>query len=193
MAGQKQFDEQDVLDKAVHAFWSRGYKATSMQTLVDCMGINRASLYATFGGKRELFLRSLRSYSKTFCSTQLAALERTASPKEAIGGLFAHWIAQAQDDTSPRGCLLNNTAVELADEDAEINRIVVDFQCRIEFFLRAKVIEGQALGEIRKELDPNATAARLLACLLGLLVLARNRREPEVLKGVLKETMASIT
>ena len=62
MPWEKQFDSDAVLDKAMQAFWARGYEATSMQDLVDCMGINRGSLYATFGDKHSLFIQALRRY-----------------------------------------------------------------------------------------------------------------------------------
>ena len=64
MPRAKCFDRNDALEKAMKAFWSRGYEATSMQDLVDCMGINRGSLYNTFGGKHELFLEALDHYGQ---------------------------------------------------------------------------------------------------------------------------------
>ncbi len=56
MPWEKQFSTDDVLIKAMNAVWAQGYESTSMQDLVLCMGINRASLYATFGDKRGLFI-----------------------------------------------------------------------------------------------------------------------------------------
>ena len=57
MARPRIFNEDDVLDKAVNVFWAKGYEAASIQDLVDAMGIQRGSLYATFGGKQPLFLK----------------------------------------------------------------------------------------------------------------------------------------
>ena len=56
MAGIKQFDRHEVLDRAMAVFWKRGYEATSIQDLLEATGINRGSLYATFGNKQQLFL-----------------------------------------------------------------------------------------------------------------------------------------
>ena len=64
MPWQKSFDSDAALQKAMEAFWARGYEATSMQDLVDCMGLGRGSLYATFGGKRSLFVQALRRYDE---------------------------------------------------------------------------------------------------------------------------------
>ena len=59
MSRNKAFNEEEVIDKAVKVFWAKGYEATSMQDLIDAMGIQRGSLYATFGSKQQLFLKSL--------------------------------------------------------------------------------------------------------------------------------------
>ena len=55
MGRTKQFDHRTALDQAMELFWARGYHATSIQDLVDHLGVNRQSLYDTFGGKDELF------------------------------------------------------------------------------------------------------------------------------------------
>ena len=64
MAGVKQFDRIDVLDRAMALFWRRGYEATSIQDLVDATGINRGSLYASFTSKKGLFLAVLDHYAE---------------------------------------------------------------------------------------------------------------------------------
>ncbi|MGD9921955.1 MAG: TetR/AcrR family transcriptional regulator, partial [Pseudorhodoplanes sp.] len=65
MPWEKQFDTDEVLEKAMRAFWDRGYEATSLQDLVDHTGINRGSLYATFGDKHALFIAALRRYDES--------------------------------------------------------------------------------------------------------------------------------
>ena len=64
MARTKDFDEDEVLTKAMNLFWLNGYNGTSMQDLVDGLGISRSSLYDTFGDKRSLFLKTLENYKK---------------------------------------------------------------------------------------------------------------------------------
>jgi len=81
MPAEKQFDVDKVLDKAMQAFWLRGYEATSMQDLVDCTGVNRGSLYATYGDKHTLFLAALRMYDDTLRKKMLAELEARFAPR----------------------------------------------------------------------------------------------------------------
>ncbi|TET85435.1 MAG: TetR/AcrR family transcriptional regulator, partial [Desulfobacteraceae bacterium] len=87
MAWKKQFDEEEVLHRAMKAFWSRGYAATSVQDLVRSMGINKGSIYDTYGNKRGLFIKALRLYNDKR-KALLAGLERSGSSISAIRGLF---------------------------------------------------------------------------------------------------------
>ena len=59
MGRNKEFDETVVLRKAMELFLEQGYEKTSMNDLVEHMGIHRRSLYDTFGDKHALFMRTL--------------------------------------------------------------------------------------------------------------------------------------
>ena len=192
MVWERQFDATETLDSAMTAFWSRGYAATSMQDLVDALGVNRASLYNTFGGKRALFLRALRAYDRRFREARLADLDTEASPRVAIARLFHDWVAVLCRDGGRRGCFMTNTALELAPHDAEVGALVAASQADIERFFRDRLAEGQAQGDIRADLDPERTAAGLLSSLLGLLVLARSRPDPALLTAVADDSLARL-
>ena len=62
MAGIKRFDKDNVPDRAMRVFWERGYEANSIDDLLKATGINRGSLYGTFGDRRSLFLSALDRY-----------------------------------------------------------------------------------------------------------------------------------
>ncbi len=180
----KSFDVDKTLDKAMRLFWSRGYEATSMSDLVEAMGINRGSLYDTYGDKRALFIAALRHYDETCRKKPLAALERDYSPKAAIRALFRHWIEVALTDPARRGCFLTNTALELAAHDRQVSAIVASSQKETEDFFHRLIKKGQSNGEIRKDLRTKETARLLLANLIGLLVLARSRPERRLLQSI---------
>ena len=124
MPWQKQFDVDDALSKAMHAFWARGYEATSMQDLVDCMGINRGSLYATFGDKRSLFVQAVRRYDTVHREAWVASLATSAVPRDAIVSVFRDVVASVIETGSRDGCMLVNTALELSPHDSEIADIL---------------------------------------------------------------------
>jgi TetR/AcrR family transcriptional repressor of nem operon len=184
MPWEKQFDEQQVLDKAMQAFWVRGYQATSMQQLVDCTGINRGSLYATYGDKRALFLAALHMYDHKVRRELVADLESRYAPREAIRQLFLAFTSQATEKGGNRGCFMTNTALELAAHDAKVRKIVARAQEDIEAFFARMVEKGQAQGDIPARVNPADAARGLLASLLGLLVLIRSRPDGALLQSV---------
>ncbi|MGH9960830.1 MAG: TetR/AcrR family transcriptional regulator, partial [Pyrinomonadaceae bacterium] len=108
-----------MLDKAVETFWSKGYEATSIQDLVESMGIHRGSLYATFGDKQRLFLTVLDRYRKVVVRKLLDILDTNALGKAAIRQFFATVIEHVMTGGPLRGCLVTNSAVErgLSDPD----------------------------------------------------------------------------
>src|SRR6201995_145682 len=88
MARTKDFDEDEVLLKAMHLFWLKGYNGTSMQDLGDGLGISRSSMYDTFGDKHTLFLRSLENYRQGMTAKLQAVVNNAPDAKEAVRGLL---------------------------------------------------------------------------------------------------------
>ncbi len=193
MPWDKQFKTADVLDKAMHAFWARGYEATSMGDLVGAMGINRASIYATFGNKRSLFIGALKHYDASHRHRFLARLRSWKSPKSAIVGAFEEVISSVLDGGRRDGCLLVNTALELSPHDPEIGEIVRKSLGEVELFFRDMVDRGQAAQEIPLRLDAGEAARALLGLFVGLRVLSRSRPEPDLLRGIARQADALIS
>jgi TetR/AcrR family transcriptional repressor of nem operon len=181
---EKQFDVDEVLDKAMRAFWSRGYEATSMQALLKRMGINRGSLYATYRDKHELFLAALRKYAETVHHKRLAEFEARYGPLEAIRHAFLVFTAQASDKEGNCGCFLTNTALELAARDSDAGRIVAQAQKETEAWFARMIRKGKAEGDVAPHVKPGEAASALLALLIGLSVLARSRPEPALLQSI---------
>lgn len=189
MPWEKQFDKDEVLSKAMLAFWRHGYEATSMQDLVDCTGINRGSLYATFGDKRALFLASLHMYDDGLRRRMLSELEQGFAPIEAIRRLFLAFVEAAPPLDGNKGCFLTNTALELAQHDKEVGQIVARSQEDIEAFFARIVKKGKVAGDIPAHVKPNEAARGLLASFLGLIVLTRSRPEKTLLKAIAEEAL----
>lgn len=187
MPWEKQFDRDAVLDKAMQAFWSRGYEATSMQELVERTGINRGSLYATYGDKRALFLASLRMYDDRMRLKRLAALEASSTPREAVLRLLQAFAEVSPGRGENRGCFLTNTALELASRDVMARAIVARAQTEIERFFERMIRKGQAEGDIPARVPPRETARGLLAALIGLAVLSRSRPDRGLLASIVEE------
>ncbi len=120
MPRKKEFDVDAVLNKAMEAFWARGYEATSLNDLLDCMQIQRASLYNAFGDKRTLFLETLRRYDVIYRRAEVAKRVNMPSPRQAILGLFQDAVTAVVEHGARNGCFLINTALELSPHDEEV-------------------------------------------------------------------------
>jgi TetR/AcrR family transcriptional repressor of nem operon len=189
MPWEKNFDVGEVIDKAMQAFWAHGYEATSMQDLVDCTGVNRGSLYATYGDKRTFFLAALRMYDEKMRRKLLADIEARCQPRAAIRWMFEAFLANVSERGDNRGCFLTNTALELASHDAEVGQIVAHGQKQIEAFFARMIRKAKAKGEIPAHVKPTATARGLLALLIGLVVLSRSRPEKVLLQGIVDDAL----
>ena len=110
------FNRADVIEKAKEVFWKKGYEATSMQDLVDAMGLNRSSIYNSFGGKMELYRESIRTYQKETNAYLRDALV-AGDPMEALESLFENAIQSIVMDKDNKGCFNMNCRMEMAERD----------------------------------------------------------------------------
>ncbi len=182
MARPREFDEAEVLEAAMNCFWAQGYELTSVRNLAQQMGITGASLYNAFGDKRSLYRQALEHYLVQTVRDRVARLERLP-PYRAIRAFFDEIIERSITDKRRRGCLLVNSALEVAPYDSEFQKIVADEMIFIEAFFRRCIGRGQQDGTI-STVRPSAELARLLlSVLLGVRVLARTRPQRSVLEN----------
>lgn len=184
MPWEKRFDVDLTLTRAMQAFWAHGFEATSMQNLVNATGVNRASLYATYGDKRDLLFAALRKYDGEVRNRMLVEVARTRTPSTAIASVFDKFIDQTSQPAGNWGCFLVNTALELAAHDSAIAELVNAAQDEIEAFFLAMIRKGQESREFRADLDAARAAHHALAALLGMLVMIRSRPREDYLNAV---------
>ncbi|GAB2826860.1 TetR/AcrR family transcriptional regulator [Actinocorallia aurea] len=190
MARTKEFDPDAVLQKALELFWERGYEATSMAELVARLGIARASIYATFGGKHELYVRALERYLQAKDSGIVEALAQPGPALPAVRALVEDFAEQSARDERRRGCLAVNAAVELVARDPQVARRVEASWDRLETALTSALIRARAQGELAADKDPRALARFLLVLLQGLRVLGRAHPAPDRLRDAAAQALA---
>ena len=173
MGRLKAFDENDVLDRAVDCFWQHGYEATSVRDLADRMGIGGASLYNAYGDKRALFVAALARYAERSMRERIARLEKSGRPKEAIRAFLAEIIDRSLADPDRKGCLLVNSALDVAPHDAEIGRVIAGCFAELRAFFRRNLEAARAAHQVPRQTDLDELAGHLLGVVLGLRVLAR--------------------
>ncbi len=187
MARTRTFDEQAVIADAMTVFWRKGYEATSIDDLVQATGINRASMYSTFGSKEGLLLAALDHYVLAVNRERLKMLEGKGTVRACLTAYFDSLIAFSTGDGRGLGCLLTNTAIELSPRNARVRKKLKAIFEQVEAAFRRLLERGQAAGEIGPDKDPNALAHFFLTTVQGLRVIAR--ADPDPLS--MRETVAS--
>lgn len=189
MARLKEFDEDRAIDAAVDCFWNRGYEATSVRDLAQQMGIGGTSLYNAFGDKRALFVRSLERYANRSTRERIARLETSHQPKEAIRAFLAEVIDRSLKDSRRKGCLLVNSALDVAPHDAELGRVVSGYLDEIRAFFRRNVEAACRAGKAPRGIDAEAVSVHLLGVLMGMRVLARTGAKRGTLEAVVQPAL----
>ncbi|RIV24951.1 TetR/AcrR family transcriptional regulator [Fibrisoma montanum] len=192
MPRPKAFDEEAVLQKAVNLFWCRGYEATSVQDLVDGLGINRASLYDTYGDKRELYIKALEHYRDAEHNGFCQWMDQSRPAIDLLRDLFTGGIRQSVDDPQQKGCFLVNATIELAPHDPAIARIVAANQRTFEERLRQVIERGQREGSINRAHSAADLARFLFTTFTGLKVMSRARPDLSAMQAVMDVAMSTL-
>ncbi|WP_341280809.1 TetR/AcrR family transcriptional regulator [Paenibacillus sp. FSL H8-0537] len=187
MARSKEFEINEVLDKAIQLFWAQGYEKTSMNELVNFMGIHRRSIYDTFGDKHALFIKALERYEAKQANKMKFLVEKRLSVKEIIRKLFE---ATIKNEGEPLGCFLVNSGVELGVLDPEVASLVEDSYSRTEELLTTLVLEGQQSGEIKTDFEPKMVSHYLMNAWLGLRTLVKTTKDQQKLKNIIDMTLS---
>jgi len=188
MAGQRQFDRDEVLDHAVAVFWRNGYQATSIQDLVEATGINRGSLYTTFGDKQGLFLAVLERYSERFGRPMMAELN-DPNPRRAVERMLEAIVRRTSDSRWPRGCLFTNTSLECPSAGDDISRKIAEQIGQQESAIYQVLRKAQAEGLIGQSQDARALARFFVGVAHGLNAVNKAAPDPAILKDMVKVAM----
>lgn len=98
------FDINRAIDQAMMVFWRKGFEGATLDDLTEAMGISRPSLYAAFGNKEALFLKSLDRYRESSASYLQRALQKPVA-REVFEDLLNGAINLQSDPLNPGGCL----------------------------------------------------------------------------------------
>ena len=161
---------EEVLDKALDAFWAHGYVSTSMNDLMEATGLAKGSLYKGYGDKKSLFMRSLDSYLSSANAELSEAAASSKSGREALEKIFSGVIGMSTRAGVRRGCFSVNSTIELAPRDADVRNRLRRNTRQKETTIAAVIRRGIADGSLRKNLDPEVTASYVTSVMNGLQV-----------------------
>ncbi len=173
-------------------FWSNGFDGTSMQQLLKSTGLSKSSLYQTFGGKQELFIKCLEEYTLAMKEKLLTQLSLSKSGVSFIKEVLLSAAEEAKGSSIPKGCLIMNTATEFAQSNAAVSRTV---NKGIEAF---RVVFLTALKKARaaKEIDANADLEQLssyvVSSMSGIKSMVKGGADDKAVRSIVEIVMRSI-
>lgn len=191
MGRTKLFNRQAALDDAMHLFWAKGFQGTSMQDLVDGLGVSRQSLYDTFGDKHALFEAALDRYRELQALPIRRALEREAPVGEVLRDFFAGLIT-ALIDCEGKGCFMVNSTAELASQDDAVFGTCSANTRQLEAAFTGLLARAQQAGEISSDRSAVQLARFLVSQINGLAVTAKATRDRKVLNDVVDVTLSAL-
>jgi len=176
----REFDEEQVLDAAMKAFWANGYEGTSLADLVSVTGLHKGSLYQAFGDKHALFVQTLNRYLHGIRQHKNQILEQAEKPLQGIHDVLHGFIDMSETDSScPKGCMAVKSLVEMAPHDPQVQRIMEDHKDVMRASLENSLRKAQANGELSKDKSPEMITALLMIFMDGLAALASGPATPE--------------
>lgn len=167
----------------MNQFWAGGYFATSLQDLLNCMRLSKSTLYQSFGNKEQLFVRCIQHYEHQLDQMLKARLEDASSGIEFVRSLIDSVIDEAEK-TNPKGCLLVNTANELAGREETIAQAVTHALNKIRFHLRVAIERARDEGDVAPDTDLDQASDYLVAGISGLRTMVKAGTDRQSLSKV---------
>ncbi len=164
----------DGLDAALRLFWRQGYFDTSMDSLVTASGLNRKAIYTEYGGKEALFAAILQRYQDTIMAQNLAPLRVERAGLAALQQFWGQFAERPDGPETRLGCLMVNTATEVAPHVKRVERIVKAYLADVRALLHSALTQAKREGHLRRGTDVDAVADFMVGALLGLMTLARS-------------------
>lgn len=192
MARTKEYDRDDVLDKAVGLFWRQGYKASSMADIVQATGLNTASMYKEFGDKDGLFEAALEHYRRNIIGPRIQIL--TQYPNLQGVKAFLESVIKGAASGTYKGCLMMNHLAQQHTVSRRAARQIGEFCAEMEALLATALENAQSEGDIPADKDPAALASFIMCSVHGLVLYGRHANKksaiPDLYDIILKSLQA---
>ncbi|MFC4588862.1 TetR/AcrR family transcriptional regulator [Sphaerisporangium corydalis] len=186
------FDEETVLDRAAEVFWRHGYEGASLSALTSAMGINRPSLYATFGSKELLFRRAFTRYHETKVANARAALEQPTAYAAIEAFLRSSADALTTGDHPP-GCLSIQGGLACSPENAHISETLAAGRAATETALEERLSRAAKEGDLPDGMDARALARFVMTLSEGHAVHAAAGASREDLQASVDIALRAVT
>jgi TetR/AcrR family transcriptional repressor of nem operon len=186
----KDFDEQEIIKKAVGLFWQKGYNGTSMQDLIDGLGIGRSSIYHAFGDKHTLYLKALELYQQEGTKRLVDIINAGPTIQIAVRNLMKMGSSDRVLCGIPEGCFKVNAGVEVAVDDEKILQLLREDDIIIENALYSAIKQQQDSGKLSPVKDPRALARFICNTIAGIRVYAKTNKDEGFFDDIINTALA---
>ncbi|ACY17686.1 TetR/AcrR family transcriptional regulator [Haliangium ochraceum] len=183
MPRPKTFDEDEVLERALEVFWRHGYEGASLPELTKAMGINRPSMYATFGNKEQLFHKAVARYTEKAGVHREAALAQPTA-RAVVQTLLASTVEHLSRRDTPRGCLTVQGALTCGKGTNEVSAVLIEHRHKADEKLRKRFARAKREGDLPADADPGDLARFVSTVIWGLAVRSTNGASKRELQRV---------
>ncbi len=193
MARPIEYDEAEVLARALEQFWREGYEASSVNKLLDCCDINRGTLYNSFTDKNTFFKIVVNHYNEMLDRNLAASLKNPdMGTWESITAFFNETVVNVPVRQRNLGCLLVNSLCSSVNYDGEIKRVLRASLDRLRKALVERLREAKEKGKLKKGVNEYLAADILMNALYGIRVNSRNGKSARQLKSLAKHAIGSL-
>jgi len=192
MARHKEFVPEDVIEKSIDVFLTKGYEATAIKDIVDSTNVHPGSLYNAFGSKKELYKKALEHFTKISKFNLNLANAEVAPPRATIEKLFFDLIESTNERGSVGHCLISKAAMEVGGVDEEITILLKSVFEKSENLLCRLIERGQAAGEIPSPRPARQIAQFLASTVQGMQLVARFERDKKKLRAIAETALATL-
>ncbi|MBE1587786.1 TetR/AcrR family transcriptional regulator [Nonomuraea angiospora] len=181
MPDVKHFDPDAVLEQVERLFWQRGAATTGIAEVIAATGLSRSSLYATYGGKQDLYVRALRRYVERRSQPMFQTLADDGRGLPAIEAFFDRLIRiRCAGEHARWGCMATNAGAEGADP--AVRQVLDQHHDRLRATMRVALEAAGAQGQLAEGLDLDATAESLTLLAYGMNLRSRAGADPAALR-----------
>ncbi len=192
MPRQKEFEREEVLEKALEVFWCNGYNGTSFADLTEGMCINRQSIYDTYGDKHTLFVEVLNHYSEKNGEALKAHFAQDLPVRQLFRSYFDKAIAAQTQDKKSKGCLINNAALEMIPHDKDVREIAQrNLNSMYEIFLTA-IKKGIKTKELAPTLPAESIAMHIVTTLQGMNTVGKAFSDKKRMQSIADAAMSTL-
>ncbi|MEM7286097.1 MAG: TetR/AcrR family transcriptional regulator [Actinomycetota bacterium] len=185
------FDEEAVLDALTQLFWQQGYEATSVADIAESAGLNKSSLYNTFGSKQELFDRILDRYIAGRVEMLRQLAEEAGDGVAALHAFLEMVRAETETEMGRYGCLAVNSSAELGGESPEMAQMAHKYRSRMAETIESVIRRAADAGELDPSQVDNHTTM-LVTFMLGVSVTVRGGADAEAIGRVIDAAHATV-